>query len=106
MPSHSAGYIKARLVVTYPHGRKGEWLENEDLSIYPNPTGNFFVISGNIENELLNIEIYDMRGVLCKQQQGYLGEQIDVALLPSGLYTVVIKTQANEQVIKKLIKAN
>ncbi|MBK9506854.1 MAG: T9SS type A sorting domain-containing protein [Bacteroidetes bacterium] len=106
VPSHSAGYIKARLVVTYPHGRKGEWLENEDLSIYPNPTGNFFVISGNIENELLNIEIYDMRGVLCKQQQGYLGEQIDVALLPSGLYTVVIKTQANEQVIKKLIKAN
>ena len=60
----------------------------------------------NIENEILDIEIYDMRGVLCKQQQGYLGEQIDVALLPSGLYTVVIKTQANEQVIKKLIKAN
>ncbi|MFZ1592599.1 MAG: T9SS type A sorting domain-containing protein, partial [Chitinophagales bacterium] len=106
VPPHSAGYIKARLVVTYPHGRKGEWLENEDLTIYPNPTGNFFVISGNIENEILDIEIYDMRGVLCKEQQGYLGEQIDVALLPAGLYTVIIRTQANEQVIKKLIKAN
>jgi len=32
VPPHSAGYIKTRLVVTYPHGRKGEWLENEDLS--------------------------------------------------------------------------
>ncbi len=47
-----------------------------------------------------------MRGVLCKEQQGYLCEQIDVVLLPAGLYTVIIKTQANEQVIKKLIKAS
>ncbi len=74
-----------------------------DLSIYPNPTTDFWNISTN--NQIISsVEVFDMSGkrVIEKQPQS-LSSKIDASILVSGTYIVKITTDKSTTT-KKLIK--
>jgi hypothetical protein len=75
---------------------------NNEVSIYPNPTNNFFNVI--CTNTISNISIFDSKGSFVLEENcNSSNKMIDVNNLTNGLYFIIIKT--NENVItKKLIK--
>lgn len=62
-----------------------EYVEINDINVYPNPAGSHIYLTGISEGE--NVEIYNMTGKLVANFK-YDGGAVDVANLTSGLYVV------------------
>ncbi|MBR3947755.1 MAG: T9SS type A sorting domain-containing protein [Bacteroidales bacterium] len=62
-----------------------EYVEFNDINVYPNPAGSHIYLTGISEGE--NVEIYNMTGKLVANFK-YDGGAVDVANLTSGLYVV------------------
>lgn len=62
-----------------------EYVEINDINVYPNPAGSHIYLTGISEGE--NVEIYNMTGKLVASFK-YDGGAVDVANLTSGLYVV------------------
>jgi hypothetical protein len=80
----------------------------ETITIFPNPTSDVFGIATATEKEILKVQIYDVTGktVYANNSVKSSEDQIDVSKLPSGVYIVEIKNQANSVLRKKLVKAD
>lgn len=77
-----------------------------DYNLYPNPAKDIFYIrqNGNNKTNQLQVAIYNTLGVLVKRVSMDTDSQaIDISNLSSGLYTIVIKSDGNNTVSKKLI---
>jgi len=74
---------------------------NASISLYPNPTADYFRIIGIEGSALLNISDLKCR-VLIKRQIN-CNENISVSDLPNGVYIAKIKTSTGT-VEKKLVK--
>jgi len=76
-----------------------DYLDNESITLFPNPTNNFLMIDG-IENSV-NISIYNLLGdeVIAKSNT----DKIDVSELSKGVYIINISNDVS-QINKKFIK--
>ncbi|MCF6294680.1 MAG: T9SS type A sorting domain-containing protein [Flavobacteriaceae bacterium] len=72
----------------------------KNISIYPNPTKNEFIITGLQEDSLL--EIYGLTGQLVLKQVNYNGENVDVSNLSSSVYFAKLSNK-NGTSVKRLI---
>ncbi len=79
-------------------------LDNEDITLYPNPFKNDFQITSS-DKEIRSIYIYDETGRLCYVTNSVNNKSENVSLekFNSGIYFVRIKTE-NGNIIKKVIK--
>jgi len=74
---------------------------NDDISLYPNPTSSFLHIeSGNLKIE--NIEIYNVTGAIATNIDN-VSNTIDVSNLDKGIYLLSIKTNKHTY-IKYFVK--
>jgi hypothetical protein len=72
-----------------------------NIKVYPNPATNYFTVSGD---GLSTIEVYDMSGRLRKSfKTAVTTNTISADNLSSGLYLIVITTDNNKRITKKLI---
>ena len=74
-------------------------LENETLTLYPNPTSDFVHID---KRDIKNITVYDFQGNIVPNSKNS-SEDINMTGLPPGIYTFEIQTE-NKMYIKKIIK--
>ena len=77
-------------------------LEEEEVTIYPNPAGNYLNLEAS--SSLEQIRIYDTNGSLVKFQKGNdQQEEIDISELAPGFYFISIRT--SESIVnKKFVK--
>lgn len=75
-------------------------LLSDNVSIYPNPAKDIFVIDG--VEKVISIEIYSLTGNL--EKVVYDNYQADVSGLAQGIYTVAIKTSQGNLVKKLLVQ--
>jgi hypothetical protein len=72
-----------------------------DITVYPNPTNSHITISGFSHHSL--IQIYNLNLVLVYENQIFEKEtHISVDWLPSGIYTLKIRTMDNQTIVKKI----
>jgi len=74
------------------------FLSINELNIYPNPASNFIEVAVN-NKQLANIKVFDVLGNELLQTQK---KQIDISILPNGVYFVQIETN-NSVMSKKII---
>lgn len=67
------------------------------MSVYPNPTNDEIILK-NLD-EAVNVSIVDLRGVAVQTQN--TRNKIDLSMLPSGMYFIVIKGYKAEKIIKR-----
>ncbi len=71
------------------------------ITVYPNPTSDQFFIEANAPDKL-NVDLYDVNGRHVFSKSVRDKENINVATLDNGIYTLTIKT-ANSVTNKKLV---
>ncbi|MEE9438504.1 MAG: T9SS type A sorting domain-containing protein [Saprospiraceae bacterium] len=78
---------------------------NSDFSIYPNPSEASVKIITNINNEILNIKIFDIHGKIVINSSAVDSSiaNVDISFLKQGLYFVSI-TSRNGTETKRLVK--
>ncbi len=77
-----------------------------DISLYPNPADQLVIINNAQQHELKEILLYDIRGRRVMQvnlNSNASSIRLDVSLLASATYIVVLKSETS-QVIRRLIK--
>ena len=72
-----------------------------NLTLYPNPTADYFTVDNH--NEVVSVKIYDVSGKIVKAMGESTDKKYDVSSLEKGLYTVSIETKSGTT-SKKLIK--
>jgi len=76
-------------------------VNKKDLTLYPNPTADYFTI--NNTNDIVSVKIYDISGKVVKSQLEAVNNKFDISSLEKGVYTVSIETKSGF-VSKKIIK--
>ena len=73
-----------------PQVRKGK-IKDELVKIYPNPTSKEFQIVCN-ENEIMNVYLYNLQGVLVYSQDGLSTHNISIPCndIPNGYYKILV----------------
>ncbi|MXV39261.1 T9SS type A sorting domain-containing protein [Flavobacteriaceae bacterium Ap0902] len=81
-------------------------IQNNKITIYPNPVVDKIVLSNFDSFENLKIEIFDLQGKLILKREENSGKrEFDLSGLKSGVYIITVLNTANEKLIsKKLIK--
>jgi hypothetical protein len=81
--SISQGFNQTNLVITTVE----EFLtENFNVIAFPNPTNDFVIIKSD-KSELLNYQLFDLKGNLLKQETNNNSiQQISLKQLPTGIY--------------------
>jgi hypothetical protein len=72
------------------------------LSIFPNPTSNYFSIQSNLDID--QIEILSLDGRLIHSQQHITGSKVDIETLPTALYFVNMYSEGKLVGVQKLTK--
>ena len=80
-------------------------IENNHISIYPNPSNGIFTIT-NYELEITNIEIIDITGQTIKQYSIFNNQHsiINLEEQPAGIYFINIKTETGIYTEKLIIQ--
>jgi hypothetical protein len=73
----------------------------KQLTIFPNPVADEFVISGN--EKMSNVKIYNMQGQLVFAVNGN-ASVVNVSQLPVGIYQVVAETTEGDLYAAKMLK--
>lgn len=76
-------------------------LIKENLTLYPNPTADYFTI--NNTNDIISVKVYDISGKIMKSKLEAINDKFDVSSLEKGVYNVSIETKSGT-VSKKIIK--
>ena len=97
----SGGVEKNRFELRFSELSEVKQFESNQINIFPNPAGDFVVISG--KSEIKNIELLDVTGksVLKKQINSETGK-IDLKKYQPGVYFLKIRTE-NSEFVKSLI---
>jgi hypothetical protein len=74
---------------------------NNSVSIYPNPSNNFVVVSS--KETITKYDIYNSVGQIVVAGN-YRGQTIDISALETGLYIIHFVTNDNKQILKEIIK--
>jgi hypothetical protein len=83
--------------------------EGTSLTIFPVPNNGLFTVSCSwTSDELLTLEVYNYLGVqihasTLQPVQGKAGKTLDLRPVPSGVYTVVLKTQDNKVIRRMMV---
>jgi hypothetical protein len=85
------------------------YFEDEDVSIYPNPAINVLNISVKNATSVQRVYVYNAIGEIVRMDQIGLNTttlEVDVALLPGGLYIVHIVDEENptNNIQRKFVK--
>ena len=80
----------------------GSYSLNSGFSIFPNPSRTSF----SIDNNVSNVEIYDVTGKLAKSFKGDFTrvDSFDISNLNSGVYIVKVENDSNQTMTTKLVK--
>ena len=106
------GYYAVEVVALYEDGKESVGIfdrigqtsivENEiSFGIYPNPVDSHLYL--NINDEVKEINIYNILGVQVYQTTNYNGNSINVNELNNGMYLIKVTT-ANSESVKRFIK--
>jgi len=81
-------------------------VDNDCLTLYPNPTYGIFKIEGDLQNYF--IEILDVNGFVNQNLTGATSPIIiDISSLPSGLYFIrFTNINDNKLAVQKILKVN
>ena len=83
-------------------GVKGNKIEKPDISIYPNPSNDYFLILSKSNNQVRQVEIKNLAGQLVIQLTPR-NNRVNISDLKPGIYLVTVETNKGI-VTKKLIK--
>jgi hypothetical protein len=76
-----------------------EYREAEDITLFPNPAGEYIYLAGMIDD--MNAEIYSSEGRMIKHEFISKNEaRLNIRDLPSGIYFLIVKN-ANGQFLRK-----
>ncbi len=83
-----------------------EDFKGEAFSIYPNPTEDIIYIQKNENVTLSEISIYNLNGSLVQLINQFNTDNlnINVSALRNGVYFISLKNEANQKILKKIIK--
>ena len=87
--------------VPYSVGIEQLSINNEQPTIYPNPTSDLFFIDANTTDKL-NVDLYDVNGRYVFSKSAIGKSTIDVTTLNEGVYFLIIKT-TDRVINKKLV---
>jgi hypothetical protein len=73
--------------------------EKDEITIFPNPTGDIFKITSKNSTFVMSVEIYDNSARIIKNLTK--GETYEVSTLPDGIYYVVINGNKAIKLIKQ-----
>lgn len=114
VPGNSYGYIK--LEIKWNPVLVGKSTDSivkltAELELLPNPASNRFSIQSSFnlfkQNEPVLVEIYSLTGLRVLNTQIYEDNEIDISILPSGMYVVkILNTTICDEITKQLIKVN
>jgi hypothetical protein len=76
-------------------------VSTNNLSVFPNPTNNYVIISSEATISL--IEIIDITGRIIYAKNGFVDNKIEIPIQTNGYYILKIKT-INELIVSSLIK--
>lgn len=81
-------------------------LEKTNFKIYPNPAKNELNIELNEISDILETKIYNVLGnlVINQNSTNIQNRKIDISILDSGVYFVVLKNKSNISYIERFIK--
>ena len=81
-------------------------VQNNCLKLYPNPTNGIFKIQGHFNN--YTIQVLSSDGTIYQDLSNQNSPiEIDISLLPAGLYYVKVENSLNNEIcIQQIIKAN
>ncbi len=80
-------------------------IENNNLSIYPNPAQDYIVIAGNAKQFIENIQIFDITGKSVKTVIASGAKQsVDISTLQNGVYFVKVNTSEDVKTIRMVKK--
>jgi large repetitive protein len=79
-----------------------EFLNENEVTIYPNPTTDSIYIKNQENLQITSIKIFDLNGREILNRNEQINEKIDVSLQSKGLYMLVIKTEKGIENIKFL----
>lgn len=76
------------------------------IVFYPNPVKGRLQIKGLLDGEAKStkVQLWDASGRLARQSIGLPAEGIDMALLPTGIYTVKITRSNGSVIVRKVVK--
>ena len=101
---NNKGFITIEGITITGMGVEELTMNNEQLTIYPNPTnGELRIENGELRME--NVEIFDVYGrkVSSHHHINTSSHHLDVSQFPAGVYFLKIRTEAGE-VVKKVVK--
>lgn len=75
----------------------------KSLTLYPNPTDNYFQLNSNNEKPE-SVKVYDLSGKLIKEFSDLNSEKYDIANLKPGIYNVSVQSSKSTQNIKLIKK--
>jgi len=75
--------------------------EKANISVYPNPAKNMVMVSSDLGNEVISVELFDIVGRQLLSEKGNDMLRLDIGHLEEGYYMLKINT-ALEQKTEKL----
>ncbi len=79
---------------------------NSKIKLYPNPATDMLYIANDLDDEIINITIYNFQGkrILSKEFSNQKNIELNVSALKSGNYLLKCTTRKNNIISKKIIK--
>jgi len=107
---YSYGYFQCPVNISYtPLEERLSYYPKAEMILYPNPAGQYCTISVNgadLSDELIDISIADISGVLKANYRIKNNERVDISGLPAGLYIITTRLPNNQHLTTQLIKLN
>ena len=78
---------------------------SQDMSLYPNPANQTFIISfTDTQESIKQLNIIDMQGKVMLRQENISGNTVNISNLPSGTYIVQVISKSGKEYASKLVK--
>lgn len=77
-------------------------IQTNSIKVYPNPANDYLIISNTLAG-IMNYKIYDLAGKLIEQGHAENLHKINLENLNSGIYTILIESENQENFIQKII---
>jgi alpha-amylase len=73
------------------------------ITIYPNPSNGNFVVQSSATNKLSAMQVMDMQGRICRQNENIHNNHVAIENLPSGIYVVTSQLENGESNRTKIL---
>ncbi len=79
-----------------------ENIENNELSIFPNPVKDFIYLSSEMASEIKSIRLLDLNGI--EFEIKLIGSGLDMSNIMAGIYVIRVELNNGKALYKKIIK--